>query len=86
MPHVICEPCVDTTDKGCVGACPVDCIYEASDCSGAPPKGDQMLYINPDECIDCGACVSACPVDAIFPDDEVPDEWQQYIEINEKAF
>ena len=41
-----------------------------------------MLVIDPDECIDCGACVPACPVEAIFPDDEVPEEWSMYIELN----
>jgi ferredoxin len=41
-----------------------------------------MLYIDPVECIDCGACVPECPVEAIFPDDEVPEEWEHYLEIN----
>lgn len=67
-------------------ACPVDCIYEASACSGQPDKADEMLYINPDECIDCSACIDPCPVDAIFPDDEVPTPWQEFIDINASAF
>ena len=41
-----------------------------------------MLYIDPVECIDCGACVPECPVEAIFPDDEVPEEWEHYLDIN----
>lgn len=86
MTHVICEPCVGTKDKACVGACPVDCIYEADGCSGELGKGDEMLYINPDECIDCGACVDPCPVSAIFAEDDVPAEWKDYVEINAKAF
>ena len=45
-----------------------------------------MLFINPDECIDCDACVEACPVDAITPEDQVPDEWQKYIAINADFF
>jgi NAD-dependent dihydropyrimidine dehydrogenase PreA subunit len=45
-------------------------------------KGGEMLYIDPDECIDCDACVEACPVDAITPEDQVPAEWQKYIQIN----
>ena len=41
-----------------------------------------MLYIHPDECIDCEACVPECPVEAIFYEDDVPDEWKEYIQIN----
>jgi NAD-dependent dihydropyrimidine dehydrogenase PreA subunit len=52
--------------------CPVDCIYEAED----------MVYINPDECIDCGLCEPACPVTAIFVDTDVPPNWKNYIEKN----
>ena len=51
MTYVIAEPCVDVKDKACIEECPVDCIYE----------GDRMLYIQPDECIDCGACEPVCP-------------------------
>jgi len=72
MTYVICEPCVNCKYGDCVDVCPVDCIYE----------GDDMLYINPDECIDCDACVRACPAEAIFIDDEVPDKWAAYIQIN----
>jgi len=50
----------------------VDCIYE----------DDKMLYINPDECIDCGLCEPECPVTAIFVDTDVPVQWKEYIEIN----
>ena len=52
--------------------CPVDCIYE----------GEGMLYINPDECIDCGLCEPECPVTAIFTEDDVPPDWREYIELN----
>ncbi|HZU15426.1 MAG TPA: 4Fe-4S binding protein [Candidatus Dormibacteraeota bacterium] len=45
-----------------------------------------MYYIDPDECIDCGACVDPCPVDAIYPEDEVPAEWTQFIKINADYF
>ena len=75
MPYVIAEPCIGTKEGSCVEACPVDCIYEASD----------QYYINPDECIDCGACEPECPVEAIFADDSVPEQWQSYIQKN-KAF
>ncbi len=56
MTYVIALPCVDLKDRACVDECPVDCIYE----------GDRMLYIHPDECVDCGACEPVCPVEAIF--------------------
>ena len=72
MTYIIAEPCIETKDASCVEVCPVDCIYEAED----------QYYIHPDECIDCGACVPECPVEAIFPEDEVPEQWQNYIEIN----
>jgi NAD-dependent dihydropyrimidine dehydrogenase PreA subunit len=72
MPYVIAEPCIGTKDASCVEVCPVDCIYEAND----------QYYINPDECIDCGACEPECPVQAIFPDTDVPPEWSEYIEKN----
>ena len=72
MPYVITEACKDTKDKSCVDVCPVDCIYE----------GPDMLYIHPDECIDCEACVPECPVEAIFLDENVPDEWRSFIELN----
>ncbi|MBP2364330.1 ferredoxin [Pseudonocardia parietis] len=55
MAFVIGSACIDTMDRACMDECPVDCIYE----------GDRKLYINPVECIDCGACVPACPMDAI---------------------
>lgn len=80
MTYIIAEPCVDVKDKACVDVCPVDCIHEAKDGSS------NMLYIDPQECIDCGACVPACPVEAIFPEDETPDKWKSYIGINYQYF
>jgi NAD-dependent dihydropyrimidine dehydrogenase PreA subunit len=78
--YVINEPCIGTKDNSCVEVCPVDCIHPTPD----EPDYDavEMLYIDPDECIDCDACVEACPVDAITPEDQVPAEWEKYIEIN----
>jgi NAD-dependent dihydropyrimidine dehydrogenase PreA subunit len=76
MAYIIAEPCVNVKDKACVEVCPVDCIYE----------GDTMLYIHPDECIDCGACEPVCPVKAIFAEDETPDQWKSFIELNKKFF
>jgi NAD-dependent dihydropyrimidine dehydrogenase PreA subunit len=78
MAYVITEPCVDVKDASCVDVCPVDCIYTTD--------ADNMYYIHPDECIDCGACESVCPVSAIFPEDAVPDKWKNYIEINKVYF
>ncbi len=75
MTYVITEPCIDVKDQSCVEVCPVDCIHFDGD-------DDRILYIHPDECIDCGACEPACPVTAIFAEDDVPDEWAAYTEIN----
>jgi NAD-dependent dihydropyrimidine dehydrogenase PreA subunit len=75
VPFVITQPCIDTTDQSCVEVCPVDCIHFES---GA----DRMLYINPTECIDCGACQPACPVTAIYPEADVPAEMQAFTAIN----
>jgi len=72
MPYVITEPCVDVMERSCLEVCPVDCIYDAA----------RMLVIQRDECIDCGACEPACPVEAIFVEEEVPDQWKAFIEIN----
>ncbi len=74
--YVIAFPCVDIKDKSCIEECPVDCIYE----------GDRMLYIQPDECVDCGACEPVCPVEAIFYEDDVPEEWSDYTAANAEFF
>ncbi|MDA0271352.1 MAG: ferredoxin family protein, partial [Chloroflexi bacterium] len=75
MTFVITETCIDTQDQACVDVCPVDCIHFEE---GA----DRMLYINPVECIDCGACQPACPVTAIFPEGDVPAAQARFTEIN----
>ena len=69
-------------DKGphVCDARPVDCIHPSQDEEGFDDA--PQLYIDPEECIDCDACVEACPVDACFAEDQLPDEWQKYIEIN----
>ena len=72
MTYIITEPCVDLKDAACIDVCPVDCIYE----------GDDMMYINPDECFDCAACEPVCPVNAIFVEDAVPAEWEGYVKKN----
>ena len=75
MTYVITEPCIDVKDQSCVEVCPVDCIHDDG-------GDDRILYIHPDECIDCGACEPACPVTAIFAEDDVPEEWAAYTAIN----
>jgi NAD-dependent dihydropyrimidine dehydrogenase PreA subunit len=74
--YIIAEPCVDVLDKACIEECPVDCIYE----------GNRMLYIHPDECVDCGACEPVCPVEAIFYEDDVPEQWKDYTTANYEFF
>ena len=76
MTYIIAEPFIDTKDRGCVDVFPVDCIYE----------GEDILYIHPDECIDCGACEPECPVTAIFAEEDTPAEWTSYIEKNKVYF
>ena len=84
MTYIITEPCIGTKDTACIESCPVDCIHPRQDEDEF--EGETQLYIDPEECIDCGACVPECPVEAIFPEDEVPEEWQKYIDINYKWF
>jgi ferredoxin len=82
--YVIAEPCIGQKDNSCVEVCPVDCIHPTPD---EPDYGNvEMLYIDPDECIDCDACVEACPVDACFAEDQLPDEWSKFVDINAKYF
>jgi NAD-dependent dihydropyrimidine dehydrogenase PreA subunit len=76
MPYVIAGPCIDVMDKSCIEECPVDCIYE----------GDRKLYINPKECIDCGACEPVCPVEAISQDRRVGDDDMDFVEDNRRFF
>jgi ferredoxin len=81
MPFVITDPCIGTKDSACVDVCPVDCIHPRKD----EPEFEQstMLYIHPDECIDCGACVPACPVAAIYDSpDSTPPSQKTLIEAN----
>lgn len=76
MPYVVAEPCVDVLDRACVDECPVDCIYQ----------GDRMAYIQPDECVDCGACEPVCPVEAVFYSDDLPEHWSAFTGINAGFF
>ena len=72
MPHVVTMPCFGCKHQECTQVCPADCFHE----------GDQMLYIDPESCVDCEACRSVCPEEAIYPDDEVPTAWQPFIALN----
>src|SRR5579885_3798691 len=76
MAYVIAEPCIGTKDTACVDACPVDCIHPKKD--EAKFADAEMLYIDPVECIDCGACVPVCPVSAIFAQDDLPEKWNEF--------
>ena len=76
MAYVIAEPCIDVLDRACVEECPVDCIYE----------GGRSMYIQPDECVDCGACEPVCPVEAIFYEDDLPTQWSAFAADNARFF
>src|SRR5215475_9519765 len=76
MPYVIAAACIDITDKSCMEECPVDCIYE----------GGRKLYINPAECIDCGACEPVCPVQAISQARRVPEDQREFVADNAQFF
>jgi ferredoxin len=72
MAFVVCEPCHDCKFTDCVVVCPCECFYQ----------DDMMLYIDPDQCIDCEACVPECPVEAIFHDSRVPQPWLHFVQLN----
>jgi ferredoxin len=72
MTHVVAEPCIKCKYTDCVDVCPVDCFHE----------GVNFLVIDPDVCIDCGLCVPECPTEAIFAEEDLPEKWEEYTEIN----
>lgn len=76
MTYIITSPCIDIMDKSCVEQCPVDCIYE----------GARMLYIHPEECIDCGACEVACPTEAAVHLGDVSEENAAFEQANASFF
>jgi NAD-dependent dihydropyrimidine dehydrogenase PreA subunit len=78
MSYIISQPCIGEKNSSCVEVCPVDCIHTNE-------EADQY-FIDPEECISCGACVDTCPVDAIFPEDEIPEKWKQFVTINANFF
>jgi ferredoxin len=80
MPHIIAEPCIGTKDTACVDVCPVDCIHPTKDDPNY--ESADQLFIDPDTCIDCGLCVDECPVSAIYQDEDLPKEWDNYVQLN----
>jgi len=72
MTYVVAEPCIKCKYTDCVTVCPVDAFREGANC----------LVIDPDICIDCDLCIPECPVEAIFAEDDVPEEWADYLELN----
>ena len=78
MTLVITAPCQGVKDASCVEVCPVDCIHSDDD--------HDMYFIDPEECIACGACLSVSPVNAIYHEDDIPTEWQHYLALNAAYF
>ncbi len=80
MTHVITAACIGAKHKelSCTEVCPMNCIHGTA--------ADDILYIDPEECIDCGACVPTCPREAILPEAEVPENLEKYIQINADYF
>lgn len=72
MAYVVTEPCFGCKYTDCVVVCPCECFHE----------GERMLYIDPEECINCDACVPECPVEAIFHEENVPSQWREFIKLN----
>jgi ferredoxin len=72
MAHVVAEPCVDCKTMDCAAVCPTDCFRQ----------GEEMLYIHPDQCIDCEACVPACPTGAIAHENRLPEPWRPFRDLN----
>jgi ferredoxin len=74
MTFVVTENCIQCKFTDCVEVCPVDCFHE----------GPNFLVIDPNECIDCALCEPECPANAIFSEDDLPEKFQEFIEINAK--
>ena len=74
MAYIVAEPCIKCKYTECVAVCPVDCFHE----------GTNMLVIDPEECIDCGACIDECPVVAIYAEEDLPGRWLPFLELNER--
>ena len=96
MSYIIGKACLGTCDTACVTACPVDCIHgpinpqgSGEEVSSMEITNEHMLYINPEECIDCGACLPECPVEAIYDSEESAikyDGTDEYVQKNYKFY
>lgn len=84
MSYVITDRCVGNKDASCTEVCPVDCIHPTPDEDGFAEA--EMLYIDPDECIDCDACFESCPFKAIYPKGQLPADLVHFAEINAARF
>ena len=82
MAWVITRLCRDCVDMSCVEVCPVDCIVKHKDENGG--GFENQLYIDPDECINCGVCEPECPWEAIFEDEQVPEVFEPDVALNAK--
>ena len=78
MAHIVTARCVDCRYTDCCAVCPVDCFYEVTD--------PAMLVIDPETCIDCELCVPECPINAIYPEEELPEEYAEWVEKNAELF
>ena len=72
MTHVVTQACIACKYTDCVAVCPVDCFHE----------GPNFLVIDPEGCIDCGVCIPECPIEAIVEETDLPEDQQEYLEIN----
>ena len=72
MAFVVAQPCQGCKYTDCVVVCPCECFHE----------GDDMLYIDPEQCIDCAAYEAECPVNAIYWESDVPAQWKSHIALN----
>ena len=94
MTYIVNSNCIKCKLTDCVEVCPVDCIHGPDDKEGAGAEAKEpgfdptgkMLYIDPEECIDCAACEPVCPVVAIFAEDDTPEQWDTYKDINYEYF
>jgi len=84
MAYVIAQPCIGTKDTACVDICPVDCIHPRKD--EVEFTDAQQLYIRAEDCICCGACVPVCPVSAIYAEEDLPEKWRHFTELNAAWF
>ncbi|HZU32778.1 MAG TPA: ferredoxin family protein [Candidatus Angelobacter sp.] len=84
MAYVIAEPCIGTKDTACVDACPVDCIHPRKDTNSFAVA--QQLFIDAETCICCAACVPVCPVSAIYAEEDLPEKWRHFTQLNADHF